>query len=129
MVTQRPQLWWIDANGVPLHPNPRHQIIGQRIRYLRRINQDESTRALAETLGITVGAIKQWETGKTTPSSESVIDIAIHYDVSTDFILCVEFRHLSDEQLRTLSIRDIERSPYVATNAPMTRTKGQPLNG
>ena len=57
-----------------------------RLKYLRAIH-DESQRAAVEDLGITVGSLGHYETGKRIPPADVVYDLAKHYKVSADYLL------------------------------------------
>lgn len=57
-----------------------------RLKYLRNI-QNESQKATVEDLGITVGSLGHYETGKRIPPADVVYDLAKHYNVSADYLL------------------------------------------
>lgn len=60
--------------------------VGNRIRMLRQAN-NMSCRKLADMIGITAQSLNYYENGKCTVSAESLCDIAVIFDVSTDYIL------------------------------------------
>lgn len=60
--------------------------VGNRIRMLRQANK-MSCKKLAEMIGITAQSLNYYENGKRTVSAESVCDIAVIFDVPTDYIL------------------------------------------
>lgn len=60
--------------------------VGNRIKMLRQANK-MSCEKLAEMIGITRSTLSRYEIGIRTVSAESVCDIAVIFDVSTDYIL------------------------------------------
>ena len=60
--------------------------VGNRIRMLRQANK-MSCKKLAEMIGITAQSLNYYENGKRTVSAGSVCDIAVIFDVPTDYIL------------------------------------------
>jgi transcriptional regulator with XRE-family HTH domain len=93
--------------------NPRHVIIGRRLEFLRRIVNNESREDLARHVEASPSAIRQWDCGQTIPSAENMIKVMEHYLVSLDYLWCVEFNGLSDDQLRALPASLILRRPNV----------------
>lgn len=64
-------------------------MIAERIKLLRE--QRSMTQAdLAKQLGITRSSVNAWEMGISVPSTQYVVELAIFFHVSTDFILGVE---------------------------------------
>lgn len=62
------------------------KILGENIRkYRKRLDIDQ--RELADFLGITVSAVSQYETGKRSPSMDSLVKMADKMRVSTDALL------------------------------------------
>ena len=61
-------------------------MLSNRLRELR-INHQISQAELANLLGINQQAVGKWERGKASPDYESLIRIAILYDVTTDYLL------------------------------------------
>lgn len=60
--------------------------LGESIRRLRKqygLTQEQ----LAEALGVTTGAVHKWESGKTTPELEMLVDIAEFFETSVDALL------------------------------------------
>ncbi len=57
-----------------------------RLKVLRTA-QDESQRAAVEEIGITVGSLGHYETGKRIPPADVVYKLAKHYNVSSDYLL------------------------------------------
>lgn len=62
------------------------EIFSQRLRTLRQTN-GLSTRGLARALGISNGAITQYEKGLTLPALNTLVNIAELFAVSTDYLL------------------------------------------
>ena len=60
--------------------------VANRIRMLRQANK-MSCKKLAEMIGITAQSLNYYENGKRTVSAGSVCDIAVIFDVPTDYIL------------------------------------------
>ncbi len=60
--------------------------IGARLKQLRKGNDLTQTQ-LALHLGVTYQSYQAYEYGKALPSIEIIIDLALLYDVSTDYIL------------------------------------------
>ena len=58
----------------------------RNIKYLRKVNK-ESQEELANALGVSQRIISYWETGKTEPDIEQIIQIAHRYKISTDYLL------------------------------------------
>ena len=61
--------------------------VGSRIRSLRvkhKLKQSE----LADQLGYSLDTISSWETDKTIPRGDCIVDIAEFFGVTTDYILC-----------------------------------------
>lgn len=63
-------------------------MIADRIRILREKNNLTQS-ALAKTLGITRSSINAWELGISTPSTQYIVELALYFNVSTDYILGV----------------------------------------
>lgn len=60
--------------------------LGESIRMLRKqsgLTQEQ----LADTLGVTTGAVHKWETGKATPELEMLVEIAEFFETSVDALL------------------------------------------
>ncbi len=62
------------------------KIFGERLKQLRREN-DELQSDLAEVLQVDKSMISFWENGKNYPEVKKLIEIAEHYEVSTDYLL------------------------------------------
>ena len=65
------------------------QIFGNRLKNLRKKN-DEMQSDLAEVLKVDTSMISLWENGKNYPEVKKLIEIAEHYEVSTDYLLGLE---------------------------------------
>ena len=65
------------------------KIFGQRLKNLR-IKNDELQSDLAKILNVDVSMVSLWENGKNYPEVKKLIDIALHYNVSTDYLLGIE---------------------------------------
>ena len=63
--------------------------IGNRIKEIRLENK-LSQLAFGKVLSVSQDTISLWETGKSTPTAESLIAIAKNFDVSVDFVLCIK---------------------------------------
>lgn len=64
-------------------------MIADRIKDLRE--QKSLTQAeLARKLGITRSSVNAWEMGISVPSTQYVVELANTFDISTDYLLCVD---------------------------------------
>jgi len=61
--------------------------VGSRIRGLR-VKYGLKQTELASHLGYSVDTISSWETDKTIPKGDCIVDIAEFFGVTTDYILC-----------------------------------------
>lgn len=57
-----------------------------KIQYLRKKNK-QTQQQLADILGLGRSTIAMWETGASTPDTESIKKIAEYYNVSADYVL------------------------------------------
>ena len=60
--------------------------LGERIRNLRKkagLTQEQ----LAETLGVTAGAVYKWESGRAMPELEMLVELGRFFEVSVDALL------------------------------------------
>ena len=69
--------------------------IGERIKYLRDKAGYTQT-YLAKKLGISRSAVNGWEMSIATPSLSNVVELARIFNVSSDYLLCLENRMLID---------------------------------
>ena len=58
----------------------------RKIRERKKISQE----SLSALIGVTQGAVSQWESGKTMPTAQNVIDLARILDCTTDDILITD---------------------------------------
>ena len=58
----------------------------RKIRERKKISQE----SLAALIGVTQGAVSQWESGKTMPTAQNIIDLARILDCTTDDILITD---------------------------------------
>ena len=65
------------------------KIFGNRLKNLRKQN-DEMQSDLAEVLQVNTSMISLWENGKNYPEVKKLIEIAEHYNVTTDYLLGLE---------------------------------------
>jgi transcriptional regulator with XRE-family HTH domain len=91
--------------------DPRYVTIGRRLEFLRRVVNNESIEELAKHVDASPSAIRQWDIGQTVPSVENMERIANHYQVSLDYLRCLEFLGLSEAQLRALPEEIVLRRP------------------
>lgn len=61
-------------------------IIAERIKNLRRV-KGISEEQLADEMGVTCQSIEEWESGKSIPDIEMLIDLSDYFDVTTDYLL------------------------------------------
>lgn len=60
-------------------------MIGDRIRYLRTINNMKQTE-LAEKVGMSVSTVRMWETNQRQPNNDCIRKIVNLFDTSPDFL-------------------------------------------
>ena len=65
------------------------EVIGKRIKEIR-IENSLSQAEFGEKLFVSQDTVSLWERGKSIPSTEHVINMAKLFEVSTDYILCLE---------------------------------------
>lgn len=61
-------------------------MIAERIKLLRE-NAGLSQKALADKLGITRSSVNAWELGISVPSTQYIVELAMLFKVSTDYLL------------------------------------------
>ena len=82
-------------------------MIAERIRILREVHQMTQTE-LAKKLGVTRSGVNAWEMGVSVPSTQYVVELALLFDVSADYLLGIETSAtinvggLTDEQVSAL---------------------------
>ena len=78
---------------------------GQRIKKLR-VNKGLTQERMADELAITVSYLAKLEIGTRTPSLDSIIQLAVYFDVSLDYlVLGSEPKEISIEE-RALSLAE-----------------------
>lgn len=65
------------------------RIFGQRLKELR-IEKGLSTMALGKIIEASDMAINRWENNKTDTTSDNLVKFAKYFEVSTDYLLCLE---------------------------------------
>lgn len=78
----------------------------ENLKYLRK-SKDLTQKEIAEDLGITQPTYQQWESGKRSPTAETLEKLADYFDVTTDYLLGREDK-------------EDEVSPWTATVARAT---------
>lgn len=82
--------------------------IGERIRELR-LRTGMSQKDLSKKLNITRNSIIYWENGSSIPSTEYIIAMAKLFNVTSDYILCLDddssivIRRYNDAELQILN--------------------------
>ena len=66
-------------------------MIGNKIKELRK-KYKMTQKALAKKLYVTPQAISRWENGIVEPSLQAVVEIAIIFNVQTDYLLEVDLK-------------------------------------
>ncbi|MBU5451706.1 helix-turn-helix domain-containing protein [Pseudoflavonifractor sp. MSJ-30] len=79
-------------------------MIAERIKLLRE-EQNWTQADLAKLLGVTRSCVNAWEMGISVPSTQYVVELAMLFHVSTDFLLGVE--QTSSVSVAGLSDKDI----------------------
>lgn len=83
-------------------------MIADRIKYLRE-KKKMTQSDLAKQLGITRSSVNAWEMGISVPSTQYIVEPAHTFNVSTDYLLCVDnsatvsVSGLSEEDVQLLS--------------------------
>ena len=63
--------------------------IGKRIKELR-MERGLSQEKMGEILSVSQDTISLWEKGKSVPTAEYLIEMAKQFEVSVDYILCLQ---------------------------------------
>lgn len=66
-------------------------LVGQKISFLRKqrkMTQDE----LADRLFVTRQAVSKWESGRTVPSIDNVVELSLLFEVGIEELLCLKDR-------------------------------------
>lgn len=61
--------------------------VGSRIKSLR-VKYGLKQTDLAKKLGYSVDTVSNWETDKTIPKGDAIVDLAEYFGVTCDYILC-----------------------------------------
>jgi len=64
-------------------------MVYERIKQIRELNRMTQTE-LAKKLGITRSSVNAWEMGLNVPSTQYLVELALLFKVSTDYILGLE---------------------------------------
>ena len=79
-------------------------MIAERIKDLRE-KQNITQSALAKQLGITRSSVNAWELGISVPSTQYIVELAIIFHVSTDYLLGVS--HSATVSVEGLTEQDV----------------------
>jgi transcriptional regulator with XRE-family HTH domain len=80
-----------NTNGITRSVERIGLLIGDRIKFLREKN-NESQAELAQHIGVAQSSIGNYERGIRIPDAETIVKLAVHFWVSTDYLLCVTDR-------------------------------------
>ena len=80
-------------------------VFSQRLKQLRSL-QGISQYALADALGVSRTSLKNWESAVATPPLEVLVDMALYFRVTSDYLLGLEER--KSLQISSLSDRYID---------------------
>ena len=64
-------------------------MVADRIKALRE-TKGYTQAELAKRLGVTRSSVNAWELGISVPSTQYIVELATIFDVSTDYLLCVD---------------------------------------
>lgn len=78
----------------------------ERLRELR-LKRGMTQKYVALTLGVKGPSVSNWESGKTTPTTENVAALAKLYNVSVDYLL-------GRDEEQPQAVEDVERQRYVS---------------
>lgn len=82
-------------------------MVAERIRVLRE-GRGMTQSELARRLGVTRSGVNAWEMGISVPSTQYIVELALLFEVSTDFLLgmpntaTVSVKGLSEEEISTV---------------------------
>ena len=82
-------------------------MIADKIKLLRESKKMTQTE-LAKRLGITRSGVNAWEMGISVPSTQYIIELALFFGVSTDYLLgisntsCISIAGLSDKEVSSI---------------------------
>ena len=89
----------------------------RRLRKARSLTQEQ----LAEALGVTVGAVYKWESGRATPDISLIVEMAAFFEISVDVLLGYEL-HRSSAQEAADGIRRMRKEKRVEEGKSLART-------
>lgn len=87
--------------------------LSERITELRKksgLSQEE----LAEKLDVSRQAISRWESGATAPDAENLIKLSKIFNVSTDYLLCVEKETASENENKREEKKEIFNERFIS---------------
>ena len=84
----------------------------ERLRELR-LKRGMTQKYVALTLGVKGPSVSNWESGKTTPTTENVAALAKLYNVSVDYLL-------GRDEEQPQAVEDVERQRYVSKLKELT---------
>lgn len=97
-----------------------NRVVGRRLRSL----MDRRTRDrdwVAGEVGVSQWAVRNWETGESAISQPNMMNLASTFAVPLEYLCCMEFAHLTSEQLALLPDHVVCRAPLSA-NTEMKRS-------
>ena len=65
------------------------RVFRERLKELRRL-KGITQKQLADIIGTNNSSISDWECGRTEPSVEAIIKLALYFDVTSDYLLGIE---------------------------------------
>ena len=80
--------------------------LGERLSELRLDNQEEQ-KDVAALLHLTAASISNYENGRHLPTADSLVILANHYDVTTDYLMGRTDCRLSISVLNTMFVKQI----------------------
>ncbi len=75
-------------------------MFAQRLKELRK-EKGVSQAALSGALGLSQQAVGKWETGRCTPDPQTLAELSVYFNVSTDFLLGVDSKQKSESDSYT----------------------------
>ena len=88
-------------------------MIYDRIKFLRELN-NMTQAGLAKQLKITRSSVNAWEMGISVPSTQYIVELALLFHVSTDYLLGIDSSPTID--VSGLTDDDIKLLQYIATH-------------
>ena len=83
------------------------------------INSNQTPAHVFEKLGMPKNALSIWKTGRAKPSSDAIIKLAYHFNVSTDYLLTgvEKYDNLSSDEVDWLNLyKQLSPSDYRKSN-------------